>query len=123
MPQLVLQDKRGFTLIEFLIALVILSIGLLGVLQALDMSMRHNLSTKLRGNAMMLADQTMAQQHVGIPNVGAVVNNYTINAVAYTVNTVVGNLTANSKTVNVTVNWNDRGVARNYTVSTVIRHD
>ena len=123
MPQLVLQDKRGFTLIEFLIALVILSIGLLGVLQALDMSMRHNLSTKLRGNAMMLADQAMAQQHAGIPNVGAAVNNYTINAVVYTVNTVVGNLTANSKTVNVTVNWNDRGVARNHTVSTVIRHD
>lgn len=123
MPQPVLQDKCGFTLVEFLVALVILSIGLLGVLQALDTSIRHNLSNKLRANAMMIADQTMARQHASMPVVGAAVNNYNVGTVTYTVNTVVGNLTANSKTVNVTVTWQDRGLAKNHIVSTVIRHD
>lgn len=53
-------NKDGFTLIEVLIAMVILTIGLLGFLQGVNIAMEHNLKTLLRNEAASLAEQQMS---------------------------------------------------------------
>jgi len=54
------QDNNGFTLIEFLVSIVILMVGLLGLLQAVNISYSHNLQTQLRNEAVTVADSVMA---------------------------------------------------------------
>jgi len=54
------RDNNGFTLIEFLVSIVILMVGLLGLLQAVNISYSHNLQTQLRNEAVTVADSVMA---------------------------------------------------------------
>jgi type IV pilus assembly protein PilV len=55
-------NKAGFTLIEFLVALVILMVGMLGLLQTVNLAMQYNLTTQFRNEAVMLADDMMMQE-------------------------------------------------------------
>lgn len=52
--------NNGFTLLELLVSLVILSIGMLGLLQAVTSAINHNMGTQLRDAAVRLADEKMA---------------------------------------------------------------
>src|SRR6202021_2836867 len=52
-------DARGFTLIEVLVALVILSVGLLGMAKMVMVSSHSNDSAYLRSQATALAYQAM----------------------------------------------------------------
>jgi type IV pilus assembly protein PilV len=49
----------GFTLVEFLVAIVILMVGMLGLLQSINVAMDKNSETMYRNEAIMLADQRM----------------------------------------------------------------
>ena len=60
MEQLVnLNKEAGFTLIEFCVATLIMMVGLLGLLQAVNMATVQNLGTLLRNEAITLADDRM----------------------------------------------------------------
>lgn len=52
-------DTRGFTLIEFLAAIVILMVGLLGLLQTVNYAIHFNMGNQLRQEALLLADEQM----------------------------------------------------------------
>ncbi len=56
------KDDKGFTLIEFLVAIVILMVGMLGLLQSVNISLYHNLATQLRNEAILVADGEMSKQ-------------------------------------------------------------
>jgi type IV pilus assembly protein PilV len=62
MEQNVNSNNAGFTLVEFLVALVILMVGMLGLLQMVNMSMFFNLTTQFRNEAVMVADDLMMQE-------------------------------------------------------------
>ncbi len=51
--------RKGFTLVEVLVSMVVLSIAMLAVLQAMAMAMQHNLELYCRDEAVRIAEQTM----------------------------------------------------------------
>jgi prepilin-type N-terminal cleavage/methylation domain-containing protein len=54
-----LSNKRGFTLIEMLVAMVIILVALLGLVQAAFLSIDNNLKNLLRDEAVRLAEEQM----------------------------------------------------------------
>src|SRR5512136_3093130 len=52
-------NNGGFTLIELMVAMVITLVGLLGLLQAINMAIEHNLKNQLRDEAVLIAEQWM----------------------------------------------------------------
>jgi type IV pilus assembly protein PilV len=52
-------NTSGFTLVEFLVAMVILMIGLLGMLQGINLAISMNLESVLRNEAVSVADELM----------------------------------------------------------------
>jgi prepilin-type N-terminal cleavage/methylation domain-containing protein len=52
-------SNKGFTLVEVLVAVVILTIGLFGLMEAVVFSLNHNLNNQLRQEAASVADDVM----------------------------------------------------------------
>jgi type IV pilus assembly protein PilV len=55
-------NNRGFTLIEFMAAMIIMSIGLLGLMQTVNYALHHNLENEYRREATLIADEKMARE-------------------------------------------------------------
>jgi type IV pilus assembly protein PilV len=53
------RDSRGFTLIEVLMALLILTVGLLGLLQSVNIAYEHTLRNRLRDEAAAIAEEQL----------------------------------------------------------------
>lgn len=56
-----LNNQSGFTLVEFCVAVVIIMVGLMGLLQAVNMATVHNLGSVLRNEAITLGDDRMVR--------------------------------------------------------------
>ncbi|KAF0219005.1 MAG: hypothetical protein FD174_2394 [Geobacteraceae bacterium] len=52
-------DNKGFTLIEVMVAMVILTVGLLGLLQSVNVALEHNLKNQLRDEAVQIGENRM----------------------------------------------------------------
>ena len=55
----ILSNRYGFTLIEFCVSVVIMMVGVLGLLQAVNMATSHNLNSVIRNDAVSLCDEQM----------------------------------------------------------------
>jgi type IV pilus assembly protein PilV len=104
--------EGGFTLIEILVAVVILSFGLLAVSTLQGSAIRENLMAFNRTEAVHWAqnqmESLMALPYNTIVSGGPTVEgNYTI---TWAVN--VDPVNANCKEITVTVNYSERGIAR-----------
>jgi type IV pilus assembly protein PilV len=71
--------QRGFTLLEVLIALVIFSLGLLGMAGLLTVSVKTNHSAYLRSQAFLLAQDMADRMHAN--GAGLWKNAYTLNSI------------------------------------------
>lgn len=72
------QKQKGFTLLEVLVAMVVLSIGLLGLAGLMATSMRNNHSAYQRTQATWLAYDVLDRMRVNRTAALAAANNYNI---------------------------------------------
>lgn len=127
METAVICNKRGFTLIEFLVAIVILMVGLLGLLQVVNYAILHNMTGQLRQEAVMLADERM-QLEMGkrFENVTIGVANESVQRVvngaerSYTM--VLTNTNPTTRTVNIDlrVTWSYKGQQYQHNISSMV---
>ncbi len=53
------QNNRGFTLVELMMAILITVVGLMGLLQAVNLAMGYNLKSQLRDEAVLVGEKQM----------------------------------------------------------------
>ena len=126
MPKLTsASNNKGFTLIEVMTAMLILTVGLLGLLQAVNVSMEHNLKNRLRDNAVMIGEQHI-NGLIKMPFDDAITNTYTsVTAVSgtlkkqYRVERTKQNITTDSVRYRVNVQWTFKNATTNHEVIAV----
>lgn len=122
-------DNRGFTLIEFVIALAILLIGMMALLDTVNLGLRTNYENQLRQEALLVADDEMNKlrnntyAHVASGETTGFVPKKVYNGYTnYSVVTKVipfGKLSS-SKSLDVEVRWRHKGKVYNHTISSMI---
>jgi len=121
-----LHNNGGFTLIEFLVAIVILMVGLLGLLQTVNYALSHNMQNHFRNEAVMVADDQMSREMAkGFDLVSTTTRNSFVRRQVlsgfknYSV-TRSGSSLQNSKKVDFEIRWTYKNVQYNHGASTVI---
>jgi type IV pilus assembly protein PilV len=123
-------NKNGFTLIEVMVAMMIMMVGMLALLQTVNISIAHNNSNKLRNDAVRIADERIGIELTKAFNsVASGTESVTIDNVQYSVVKNVSNLTTHSiatdrisgsKSLRVEISWNDSGKTKKHSLSTTI---
>lgn len=52
-------NRAGFTLVEMMMAMLVLTVGLLGLLQSIQVAYQHNSRNRVREEAVLLAEEQM----------------------------------------------------------------
>ncbi len=132
-------NKRGFTLIEVLVALVITMITMLGLFKLTEMSMMTNLKNLVRDEGVQVAQQVMNTLRSkpiyeispeGVWSVNDLQNNLGYSAVTrdfrnfqvtYTIEVTVNSLSSDLLELDVTVSWPFRGTTYSHSISSMVR--
>lgn len=120
-------NRQGFTLVEFLVAIVILMVGLLGLLQTVNYAIVHNMTNQLRQTALLVADERMQTEMAkGFGNIPISTANETaqrvVSGAQYTYTVVVTNTqtTAQTISIDIRVSWNYKGQAYQHALASLI---
>jgi type IV pilus assembly protein PilV len=117
----VLNDKSGFTLVEFLVAILILTVGILGLLQTVNIAISHNMVNQLRLDGTIVADGELARElskggtNIGFEAISTNTSNYFVPQKVlngyrnYSVTKTNALITTNTKQVTVEVRWRYKG--------------
>jgi type IV pilus assembly protein PilV len=114
-------NEKGFTIIEVMIVIGIFAIGILAVASMQVSAFQGNRSATLRTMAITLASEHM--ENLASQNYGTIAGSNNPTTVAnFDISWVVTNNTPLSatKTLEVTVTWNDRGETRNVNLNHII---
>jgi type IV pilus assembly protein PilV len=115
-------DEKGFTLLEIFIAILLLTVGLLGTAALTTGVVRGNVSSRLLTSATAIAQSCLEEnRRVGYASAGAVPSGGTnscptgnatvsVNGVSYTRNLGIDSSVGNVKTLTVTVTWSEGSV-------------
>ncbi len=121
------KKNKGFTLVEALVALVILAILLLGLLSALIITYEHSTRNIIRDEAVKIANEyAETYRNMGIGNIPAnqsiTVNRKIRNSVvAFTIKVVSSDIVAGKiKQVKITVSWTYKGKTYSHTIETLV---
>jgi type IV pilus assembly protein PilV len=121
-------NDSGFTLIEVLVAIVILMVGLLGVMQSLNLAIATNLQNEMRTQGTMIGESQMAKiKSLPFDRISGVTEkSHTVQVnmrsviVDYTVTKKIDSISGTMKRINVGVSWLHRGNHHDYVVSGVV---
>jgi type IV pilus assembly protein PilV len=130
-------NTSGFTLVEFLVAMVILMVGLLGMLQGINLAISMNLESVLRNEAVSVADELMMKTRANtysnvntIPwesmpteftnrQIRGVFKHYSVQQVVFT-RTSSATTPSRSKEIIVDVRWRYKNKSGTHSVSSVV---
>ncbi len=110
MMPIVKHDNKGFTLTEVLVAITILTIGMLGALEGLLLYTQHNINNLCRDESVKIAEQKMnelrgisyASITSGSTTIKRKIKNFEKN---FNVEWSVAAISGNSSSVEVSVKW------------------
>ena len=122
-----IRSSRGFTLIEVMVSVVILLVGLLGLLQAVNVITDTNLRNQMREEATLAGDRVL-NELMAAPYDAPAFDNYSTKVQTglrginknYKVSgtrSLIG--TSNSRLVRVTVTWDYKGAPLQHVLSAV----
>lgn len=124
------KNSSGFTIIEFMVSVVILTIGLLGLLQTINLAISTNMTNKMRNEATILADETLSVRMAQLSSTDAApfavfssstpVTRKVFNGDKIFAVKTMQQPVSNSVEVNVTVNWTHKNTAYSHNASTVM---
>ena len=133
MRALTFRRQAGFTLIEIFIAILLLTVGLLGTAALTTGVVRGNIGSRNMTSATAIAETCLEEnRRVGYANAGAVPTGGTNNCVtgnttvasggvSFTRNLSIDSSVSNIKTLTVTVSWSEGAVgSKSITLKTVM---
>ncbi|MDD2733494.1 MAG: prepilin-type N-terminal cleavage/methylation domain-containing protein [Desulfuromonadaceae bacterium] len=125
-----INKNSGFTLIEFLVAIVILMIGLLGMLSGVNLAIEKTVETSLRNEAITLADERMMHKRAkafsalstGTTNAPQSETSRFFRGVYknYSVQEIVTQSTPNSKEIILNVSWKFKNRKSTHSISSFV---
>lgn len=130
MLQTVLKDKKGMTLVEVVIALLVLLIVFLALMQTALVGIDANMLNVLRDEAVNIAEEQMSTARntpfdsltAGATDVSPPARSLrNIAAFTYTVTRTVTDINTDSKQVDITVAWDWKENPYTHTISTIVR--
>jgi type IV pilus assembly protein PilV len=130
--RLVLKNKKGYTLVEVMIALLIFLLVTLAMMQTAMVSIDSNMVNVLRDEAVKIAEmrmndarnlaftQTLDSLPVGTDTV-PVTRNFRDMTITYNTERKVTALGTSNKQVDISVTWTWKGTPYTHTVSSIMR--
>jgi type IV pilus assembly protein PilV len=73
--------NAGFTLVEMLMATLVLTVGLLGLLQSVNVAFEHNVRNRLRETAVLVAEEQMNAFRRMTSSTGSYANRMTVSRI------------------------------------------
>ena len=126
-------DEHGFTLLEIFIAILLLTVGLLGTAALTTGVVRGNIDSRLLTSATAIGQSCLEEnRRVGYASAGAVPtggsnscqtgnSTVTANGVSFTRNLAIDTSVSNIKTLTVTVTWSEGAVgSKSITLKTIV---
>ena len=121
--------NKGFTLVEVLVAIFILFISMMAVLHALGLSVEHIMKNIIMDEAVRISEQRMNELR-NTPIASLVSSNSTTQltvsrnfrniSIAYTVSWIIENLSADSRTIQVLVQWKWKNIDHQHTATSIV---
>jgi type IV pilus assembly protein PilV len=113
-------------MIELLVAIVIMMVGLLGLMQVVNVALHHNMNTQIRTEATMVADEQLAIELakpfdlVSTSTGNKVINRPVLTGFRNFSVARTGVEFSNSKQVTISVAWRYKGVRNNHETSSIV---
>jgi len=123
-----LQNKKGFSLIEVLVAVCILSISMLAILEAVVITIEHNLNNVSRDESVRIAEAKMNELRnttfsTLASGSSSVTRNFRRFTRTFNIQWTINNLSANSIAIVVMVTWTYKGIQHTHSVTSMVSTD
>lgn len=122
-----INDSNGFTLVEFLVAIVILMVGLLGLLQTINVAVDQNLGNVFRNEAVTVVDELMMKKRAKTFDSISAGTKYMIYSTQvrginkkFNITEGVVEVTPNSKQISIEASWTKKTATYNHSATSVV---